>query len=116
MGNKVKVLQVAYDLTMGGVPADIMYPARILDKKEVEFDVLLTSNTVGFYDEEFRKYGSIYRIPLKTGKNKITRALKVFTDPIYIYFKVKKFLKEITSSIGHSKITINIFLAIVVNS
>ncbi len=94
MGKKVKVLQVAYDLTMGGVPADIMYPARILDKNEVEFDVLLTSNTVGFYDEEFRKYGNIYRIPLKAGKNKITRALKVITDPIYIYFKAKKFLKE----------------------
>ena len=93
MSGKTRVLQVAYDLTMGGVPADIMYPARILDKDEVEFDVLLTSDNVGFYDEEFRKYGNIYRIPIKLGRNKIARAIRVFTDPIYIYVKTKKFLK-----------------------
>ena len=89
---KVRVLQVAYDLTMGGVPADIMYPARILSRDEVEFDVLLTSNTVGFYDEEFRGYGSIFRIPLKRGKNKLSRAAHVFIDPIYVYIKMKTFL------------------------
>ena len=94
MCNKtIKVLQVAYDLTMGGVPADIMYPARILDKTEVQFDVLLTSDTVGYYDDEFRKYGNIYRIPVPRGKNKVTRALRVFINPIIIYYKTMAFLK-----------------------
>ena len=87
-----KVLQVAYDLTMGGVPADIMYPARILDKKDVQFDVLLTSSTVGFYDEEFSRYGIIYRIPVKRGRTKITRAIHVFTDALKIYYESKKLL------------------------
>lgn len=88
----IKVLQVAYDLTMGGVPADIMYPTRLLEKKDVQFDVLLTSSTVGFYDEEFSHYGNIYRIPVKRGRTKITRALHVFTDAIMIYFESKKLL------------------------
>jgi len=91
---KIKVLQVAYDLTMGGVPADIMYPARLLDKNDVEFDVLLTSNTKGFYDEEFQNYGDIYRVPIKIGCNKFVRAFKVFIDPIRVYFKVKAFLNK----------------------
>ena len=91
---KVKVLQVAYDLTMGGVPADIMYPARLLNKKDVEFDVLLTSDTEGFYDEEFLKYGDIYRIPDKVGSNKFIRGLQVFTNPIRMYFRVKRFLQD----------------------
>lgn len=93
-GKKVRVLQVAYDLTMGGVPSDIMYPARLLDQNDVEFDVLLTSDVKGFYDEEFLKYGKIYRIPDKVGNNIFVRGLQVFTNPIRIYFKVKKFLKE----------------------
>ena len=92
--NKIRVLQVAYDLTMGGVPSDIMYPARLLDKNDVEFDVLLTSDTEGFYDEEFRKYGTIYRIPVKRGRNKLIRALQVFIEPIRIYYRVKAFLKS----------------------
>ena len=90
----IKVLQVAYDLTMGGVPADIMYPARLLDREDVQFDVLLTSLTVGFYDEEFSQYGCIYRIPVRRGKTKLTRALRVFTDPIMVYFASKKFLMQ----------------------
>lgn len=91
---KIRVLQVAYDLTMGGVPSDIMYPARLLDKNDVEFDVLLTSNTEGFYDEEFRKYGNIYRIPVKRGRNKLIRALQVFIEPVRIYYRTKAFLKS----------------------
>lgn len=94
MRTTTKVLQVAYDLTMGGVPKDIIYPARILNKSEVQFDVLLTSETIGFFDEEFNKYGNIYRIPLKRGRNKLSRAIRVFLDPIYVYFKAKAFLKD----------------------
>ena len=94
MKEKIRVLQVAYDLTMGGVPADIMYPARILSKDEVEFNVLLTSDTVGFFDEEFEKYGNIYRIPVKRGRNKLSRALRVFINPIFVYYKTRSFLKQ----------------------
>ncbi len=79
---------------MGGVPKDIIYPVRLLDKNDVEFDVLLTSNTEGFFDEEFEKHGRIYRIPLDRGKTKITRALRVFTDPIYVYFRALSFFKS----------------------
>ncbi len=94
MNKKIRVLQVAHDLTMGGVPSDIMYPARLLSQEEVSFDVLLTSSTVGFFDEEFKKYGNIYRIPVKRGRNKLIRAIHVFVDPIYVYFKAKGFLKQ----------------------
>ncbi len=95
MENKaIRVLQVANDLTMGGVPKDIIYPARILDKNEVQFDVLLTSDTDGYFDEEFKTYGDLYRISAKRGKCKLTRAIRVFYNPIHIYFKTKAFLKQ----------------------
>ena len=90
----IKVLQVAYDLTMGGVPADIIYPCRILNGEDVQFDVLLTSSTEGFYDEEFSRYGNIYRIPLNRGRTKITRAIHVFTDALKIYYESKKLLLD----------------------
>lgn len=85
-----KVLQVIADFKKGGVQADVMYPARILDKEDVCFDVLLFTDKVEYYEKEFSNYGSIYRMPIKHRSNIITRNLAVFTD----YYYVKKHMIE----------------------
>lgn len=81
---KIRVLQINTDLKKGGVQAEIMYPARILD--QVYFDVMLLSDIVGYYEEEFLKYGNIYRIPLPRRKTRLGRVCSVFLE----YFIVKK--------------------------
>lgn len=83
---KIRVLQINTDLKKGGVQAEIMYPARILDPERVHFDVMLLSDTVGYYEEEFSHYGNIYRIVLPRRKTRLGRVLSVFLE----YGKVKK--------------------------
>lgn len=89
----IRVLQINTDFKKGGVQAEIMYPARILDSDRVHFDVMLLSDTVGYYEEEFSKYGNIYRIPLKKKKTKIGRVCAVFTDYFVVRKEMIKFLK-----------------------
>ena len=86
MKERIRVLQINKDLKKGGVQSEIMYPARILDKNRVHFDVMLLSDTKGYYEKEFLKYGKIFRIPLKRRKTKIGRALSLFAN----YFVVKR--------------------------
>lgn len=82
----LRVLQVNSDFKKGGVQAEIMYPARILSKNHVCFDVMLLTDIVGFYEDEFSLYGEIFRIPLKKKSTKMGRFFSVFTE----YFQLKK--------------------------
>ena len=91
---KIRVLQINTDLKKGGVQAEIMYPARILDPDSVHFDVMLLSDTVGYYEEEFRKYGNIYRIPLSRKKTRLGRVCSVFLDYFYVRKAMNTFFKE----------------------
>ena len=90
----IHVLNILADFKKGGVQAEVMYPARLLDREEVRFDALLLSDTVGFYEEEFRHYGDIYRIPIRRKKTKIGRVLSVFTNYIYLERKMERFFRE----------------------
>ena len=76
----IRVLQVMSDFKKGGVQAEVMYPARLLSRDDVHFDALLLSDTVGFYEDEFKKYGEIYRIPLKRKPTKLKRVISFFTN------------------------------------
>lgn len=82
----IRVLQIIADFKKGGVQADVMYPTRILDCKDVVFDVMLFTDKKGYYEDEFLQYGEIYRIPIRQKSNKIGRAISVFSN----YFYVKK--------------------------
>ena len=77
----------------GGVQAEIMYPARILDPERVHFDVMLLSDIVGYYEEEFSKYGNVYRIPLSRKKSRLGRVLSVFTEYRVVKQEMLKFLQ-----------------------
>ena len=91
---KILVLQINTDLKKGGVQAEIMYPARILDQERVHFDVMLLSDTIGYYEEEFSQYGNIYRIPLPQRKTRLGRVCAVFFE----YGKVKRELTKFLRS------------------
>lgn len=93
MRKPTRVLLVINDFKKGGVQAEVMYPARILSKDEVQFDVMLLSDVKGFYEEEFRNYGEIYRIPLKRKKTKIQRVFSIVTNYFYVKKKLEEFLK-----------------------
>lgn len=83
---KIKVLQIIDDFKKGGVQADVMFPARILNQEDVQFDVLLFSDVLGYYEDEFSRYGSIFRISIPQKHNKISKAISLFTN----YFRIKK--------------------------
>lgn len=91
---QIRVLQVISDLKKGGVQAEVMWPARLMSSEDVHFDVLLLSPDIGYYEDEFKKYGKIYRIVLPKGNNKIIRGIKLFTDPFRVYKEVDQLLRS----------------------
>lgn len=88
----IKVLLVLHDFKKGGVQAEAMYPARLLDPDDVRFDAMLLSDVIGYYEEEFKSYGKIYRIPVKRKPTKLQRLISVFTDYFYIKKEMQRFL------------------------
>lgn len=89
----IRVLLVVPDFKKGGVQAEAMYPARLLSRDEVRFDAIVPSDAVGYYEDEFKQYGQIFRIPIKRKKTKIQRLFSVFTNYFYIKRELSKFLK-----------------------
>ena len=87
----IKVLLVLHDFKKGGVQSEAMYPARLLDPNDVSFDAIVLSDVVGYYEDEFKKYGNVYRIPLKRKPTKIQRFLSVFTNYLYIKKEMQHF-------------------------
>ena len=58
--NKIKVLMVIDNgLSIGGVQEIIMALVEELNER-VDFDIIVTADSPQYYDEEFKKYGSIY--------------------------------------------------------
>lgn len=90
----VRVLNIIADFKKGGIQAEVMYPARLLSRDDVTFDVLLLSDTVGYHEEEFQRYGNIYRIPLKRKKTKLGRLLSIFTNYGYMKRQMNRFFRE----------------------
>ena len=87
----IRVLQVLSDFKKGGVQAEVMYPARILSPNDVRFDAMLLSDTVGYYEDEFRQYGNIFRISIKRKPTKIQRFLSIFTNYTFIKKEMRAF-------------------------
>lgn len=91
---KKKVLQVAYhSLANGGVQAVIMEIVRNLSE-DFDFDIILFTSKKNHYDEEFERYGRIYRIPTREKKNKILNRLEHYYRWIKIFFGTYKIVKN----------------------
>ena len=89
-----RVLQLLADFKKGGVQADVMYPARILSRSDVHFDVMLFTEKEGYYEKEFSEYGNIFRVPIPSKKLKIQKALGIFTNFFYVKSKMLSFFKN----------------------
>lgn len=90
----LRVLNILADFKKGGIQAEVMYPARLLDRNTVTFDALLLSDTVGYYEEEFSQYGQIFRIPLRRKKTRVGRVLSIFTNFFYVKKEMDQFFRE----------------------
>ena len=98
---KKKVLQVGYrSLANGGIQAVIMGIVRNLHN-DIDFDVLLFSNKQGHYDDEFLKYGKIFRIPCDSKGNRLYNRIENITRPFRSFFGTYKILKNGNYSAVH---------------
>ncbi|MBQ0030421.1 MAG: glycosyltransferase [Bacteroidales bacterium] len=80
----------------GGVQAIMMGIVRNLSNK-YHFDMLVFTNEVRHYDNEFLSYGGkIFRIPLYSGCNWLMQKFGTLQKDNYTYRKLKKILKQET--------------------
>lgn len=90
-----RILHVGYDnFTKAGIQTVIMNIARGV-KDDFNIDVLLTSDEPGYYDEEFLRYGDIYRVNCSVeGFSTLRRyahyCVRPFKQLIYTYRLLRK--------------------------
>lgn len=91
--SKSKILMVSCEgLGRGGVQAVMMCFVRDLSKFYT-FDVMLFTNDIRYYDEEFLTYGGkIIRIPHYAGKYRLRKKIDYYVRGLGLYLKVKKAL------------------------
>lgn len=69
----VRILQISYDMSLGGAETLIMNIYRNIDRSRLQFDFLLHSPDESAYEKEIRKLGGrIYRIKRYLGYNKFS--------------------------------------------
>lgn len=90
-----KALMVSCEgLGRGGVQAVMMSIVRNL-RSEYDFDMLLFTNAVRYYDEEFLSYGGkILRVPFYNGGNRIRRKLDYYIRGNSLYRRIYKVMQE----------------------
>lgn len=89
-----KVLMVSCDgLGNGGIQHVMMDIIRGLSNN-FHFDMLLFTKDIRYFDSEFQKYGTIFRLPHYEGQNKLLEKIDRYIRFIRIYKGVKKILKE----------------------
>lgn len=93
--SKPKIFMVAYkSLCQGGTQTVMMSFVRNLSGLFC-FDILLFTNDVRFYDEEFLSYGGkIIRFPHYNGINRWRKKIDYYIRGIPLFFKVKKTLQQ----------------------
>ena len=91
---KTKVLFVLGSMEIGGVQSGIMNFAKFTPSDQIQFDVLVQSKTKGYHEEEFKKYGNVYRIPvLRTNSGLLNIFLSLPSDLIW-RIRLNSFLKR----------------------
>ncbi len=89
-----RVLQVAYgSLANGGIQAVIMGIVRNL-AEDIDFDILVFSSKKEYYDDEFLKYGRIFRTPIREKKNKFLNECEHYYRWIKIWDDCYRILKN----------------------
>lgn len=64
MSKKIRILHVFGSLNTGGAETLVMNLYRNIDRSKIQFDFIVHTNEVGYYEEEIKKLGGkIYRLP-----------------------------------------------------
>lgn len=93
---KKRILQIAFNhLGIGGIQGIIMTIIRNLSS-EYDMDIVLFSNEEGYYDDEFERYGRIFRCPHYEGKSLLLKKLDKYTR----YNRIKSDVKSIINEYG----------------
>lgn len=63
MEKQVRVLQIVYELGVGGIQSFLMNVYRNIDRSKVQFDFLLSTEKIGVYEKEIEEMGGkVYRV------------------------------------------------------
>lgn len=96
MMSKIKVLQIAFnDLGHGGIQSLIMTITKKLSS-EIKEDIIVFNSKSAYYDEEFKKYGKIFKCPNYEGNNWLRKKIDYYIR----YFKIKKNILYILKEYG----------------
>lgn len=91
---KLRVLQIAFnDLGLGGIQKVMLVSAAGL-KEHADSDVVTFTSNVSYHDEEFEKYGRIFRVPHYEGKSKLRSRIDYYIRYGRIKRAIYKILKE----------------------
>ena len=90
-----KVLFVLGGMEIGGVQSGVMNFARITPPEQVRFDIVVFTGKTGYHEAEFRKYGSVYHIPLPQTHNKYLSVPYTLLNDWLCRKKLKRFLKQL---------------------
>lgn len=91
---KIRILRIAFnDLGHGGIQSRIMVVSEQL-KDKIDQDIIVFSSKPAFYDEEFQKYGRIFRCPNYEGKSKFRKQIDYYIRYRRIKKQVYRILKE----------------------
>lgn len=102
--DKTNVLFILGGMEIGGVQSGIMNFAKLVPEN-VHIDVLVHTDKIGFHEEEYKKYGTVYHIPIlknRTG-NKFAGLFVEIINNFVFRKKLTKFLKEHKYDVVHSK-------------
>lgn len=98
---KQKILQISYcSLAKAGIQTVIMDIVRNLSD-DFDFDILLFTNKREYYDEEFEKYGRIFRISCYDYRSKLHKYYCYITRPFKQLFSTYRLLKKEKYDIVH---------------
>lgn len=93
---KIRVLSIAFnDLGHGGIQSTIMVAAEKL-KNDIDEDIIVFSSKPAYYDQEFEKYGRIFRCPNYEGDSWFRKRLDYYIR----YFRIKRNVLRIINKYG----------------
>jgi glycosyltransferase EpsF len=99
----LKVLFIMGSMEIGGVQSGIMNFAKVVSPDDAKIDVLVQSADIGFHEEEFKKYGNIYHLPIDVGNGRLACAVNLIRNNFSFKNKLIAFLKEHNYDVVHCK-------------
>ncbi len=99
----IKVLFIMGSMEIGGVQSGIMNFAKVISREDAHIDVLVQSETEGFHEKEFQKYGNLYRMPVQVGRGRIACVINLLRNNWSFRRRLTAFLREHPYDAVHCK-------------